>query len=108
MQLETKAGLLELDDILSVDGIDGVFIGPADLAADMGYLDNPKAEEVQEAIFNVLKQISASNKAAGILSLDDQETEIFLCAGASFVGVASSVLTLNHALSAKANKWRKN
>ena len=108
VQLETKAGLLELDDILSVDGIDGVFIGPADLAADMGYLGNPKAEEVQETILNVLKRISASDKAAGILSLDDQETEIYFSAGASFVGVASDVLTLNHALSAKANKWRQN
>ena len=108
VQLETKAGLSALDNILDVDGIDGVFIGPADLAADMGYLGNPKAEEVQKTILDILKRISASDIAAGILSLDDQETEIYLSAGARFVGVASDVLTLNHALRAKANKWRLN
>ena len=106
VQLETRAGLLALNDILKVDGIDGVFIGPADLAADMGYLGNPKAEAVQEAILDALRRISASGKAAGILSLDDQDTETYLSAGARFVGVASDVLTLNQALRAKAKKWR--
>ena len=107
IQLETKVGLLALDEILEVSGVDGVFIGPADLAADMGYLGNPRAEEVQEAIHGALKRISASDKAAGILSLDDKDTEIYLRAGARFVGVASDVLALNHALRAKAYKWRQ-
>ena len=108
MQLETKAGLLALDDILDVDGIDGVFIGPADLAADMGYLGNQKAEELQETILNLLKRISATDKAASILSLDDQDTEIYLNVGVRFVGVASDVLALNYALRAKTNKWLQN
>ncbi len=108
VQLETKAGLIALNDILDVDGIDGVFIGPADLAADMGYLGKPHEEEVQEAILDAIQRISASSKAAGILSLDDQDTAIYLSAGARFVGVASDVLTLNKALFAKAKKWRKN
>ena len=107
VQLETTAGLLALDDILEVDGIDGVFIGPADLAANMGYLGNPQAEEVQKAILDALQRISASGKAAGILSLDDKDTETYLSAGARFVGVASDVLSLNQALRAKAKKWRK-
>ena len=107
VQLETKTGLSALDDILKVEGIDGVFIGPADLAADMGYLGNPKADEVQKTILNALEQISASGKAAGILSLDDQDTEVYLSSGARFVGVASDVLTLNNALRAKAEKWCK-
>ena len=107
VQLETKTGLSALDDILKVEGIDGVFIGPADLAADMGYLGNPKADEVQKTILNALERISASGKAAGILSLDDQDTEVYLSSGARFVGVASDVLTLNNALRAKAEKWCK-
>ena len=78
MQFETKTGLLALDDILDADGIAGVFIGSADLAADMWHLGNPKAEEVQKTSLDVLKRISASGKAAGILSLDDQETKIYL------------------------------
>lgn len=107
VQLETKTGLSALDDILKVEGIDSVFIGPADLAADMGYLGNPKADEVQKTILNALERISASGKAAGILSLDDQDTEVYLSSGARFVGVASDVLTLNKTLRAKAEKWCK-
>ena len=42
VQVETRAGLAALDDILGVEGVDGVFIGPSDLAADMGYLGDAR------------------------------------------------------------------
>jgi 2-keto-3-deoxy-L-rhamnonate aldolase RhmA len=45
-QVENRAGLAALDDILETDGIDGVFIGPADLAADMGYIGKPGGIDV--------------------------------------------------------------
>ncbi len=106
VQLETKAGLEALDDMLAIDGIDGVFVGPSDLAADMGFLGNPKSPQVQKAIANALTRISASGKAAGILSLDDSDTKKYLEHGARMVGVASDVLTLNHTLREKAQKWR--
>ena len=105
IQLETRAGLEALDHMLSVDGIDGVFVGPSDLAADMGFLGNPKSSEVQRAIADALTRISASGKTAGILSLDDSDTKKYVEHGAQMVGVASDVLTLNHNLSAKAAKW---
>src|SRR5690606_25048125 len=41
VQIETPRGLQALDEILALEGVDGVFIGPADLSASMGYLSNP-------------------------------------------------------------------
>jgi len=70
VQVENRKGLAALDDILAVEGIDGVFIGPADLAADLGYIDNPNAEEVQITVLDTMKKIVASGKAGGILTLD--------------------------------------
>lgn len=69
-QVENKKGMAALDDILAVDGIDGVFIGPSDLAADMGYLGQAGAPAVKDAILGAIKRIVASGKAAGILTLD--------------------------------------
>lgn len=70
VQVENRKGLEALDDILAVDGVDGVFIGPADLAADMGYIGNANAPEVIETVLNTTKRIVAAGKAAGILTLN--------------------------------------
>ena len=105
VQLETQAGIEALDDMLAEDGIDGVFIGPSDLAADMGYLGDFDAPSVQKSIAGALKRISTSGKAAGILSLKDSETPTHLENGARMIGVASDVLELNTALRNKAQSW---
>ena len=49
VQVESRAGLTALSDILAVEGVDGVFIGPSDLSADLGHLGNPNAPEVVAA-----------------------------------------------------------
>ena len=105
IQLETKAGLEALDEMLAIDGIDGVFVGPSDLAADMGFLGNPKSPEVQSAITDALIRISTSGKTAGILSFDDSDTKKYIEHGARMLGVASDVITLNSNLRAKAATW---
>ncbi len=69
VQVESLKGLAALDEILTVDGVDGVFIGPADLAADMGHMGNAMHPDVQAAIMDALSRIAASGKAAGILRL---------------------------------------
>src|SRR5690625_4504486 len=61
-QEETVQGLQALDDILQVDGVDGVFIGPADLAASMGHLDNPGHPEVMQAIEQAIERIVRSEE----------------------------------------------
>ena len=50
VQLETKIALKEIEAVAAVEGVDGIFIGPSDLAADFGHLGNPKHPEVQAAI----------------------------------------------------------
>ncbi len=67
VQIETREALDDLPQILDVEGVDGVFIGPADLSADMGFSGNPQHPEVQAAIERAIGQIRAAGKAPGIL-----------------------------------------
>jgi 4-hydroxy-2-oxoheptanedioate aldolase len=69
-QVENRKGLDALDDILAVEGLDGVFIGPSDLAADLGFIGQAGASEVKKVVVSALEKIVASGKAAGILTLD--------------------------------------
>lgn len=91
LQVESRAGLAHLDDIASTDGVDGVFIGPADLAADMGFLGKPGAPEVQEAVEAALARIQSHGKAAGILTSDAALAKRYLDLGALFVAVGNDV-----------------
>jgi|TARA_R110000850_G_scaffold14218_5_gene45624 4-hydroxy-2-oxoheptanedioate aldolase len=107
VQVESRKGLENLDEILAIDGIDGVFIGPADLAADMGHMGNALHPDVQTAIMSALSKIDASGKAAGILSTKDEMTQDAIKAGARFVAVGADVLILSHTAQALASKWRE-
>lgn len=66
VQIETREAMKNLPQILDVEGVDGVFIGPADLSADMGYAGNPQHPEVQAAIEQAIVQIREAGKAPGI------------------------------------------
>lgn len=94
VQIESKKGLENIDAILAVEGIDGVFIGPADLSAALGYRGNPGHPEVQEIIVSSIKKIRQAGKAAGILSADEKLAKHYLSLGTEFVavGVDSSLL----------------
>lgn len=94
VQVEAQRALDNLDDILAVEGVDAVFIGPADLAADMGYLGNPDAPEVQAAMEGAVKRIRASGKAAGIMCVDPEFARKAIGWGANFAAVAVDALTL--------------
>ncbi|WP_126283375.1 4-hydroxy-2-oxoheptanedioate aldolase [Burkholderia stagnalis] len=87
VQVETRAGLDAIDAIARVDGVDGVFIGPADLAADLGHLGNPAHPDVQAAIDGAIRAIKAAGKAPGILSADEAAARRYFDAGALFVAV---------------------
>ncbi|WP_016608920.1 aldolase/citrate lyase family protein, partial [Yersinia pestis] len=73
--------------ILAVDGVDGVFIGPADLASDMGFAGNPHHPEVRQAIDSAVMKIKTADKAAGILMTTPELAEYYLKLGALFVAV---------------------
>jgi 4-hydroxy-2-oxoheptanedioate aldolase len=97
LQIESRAGLDALDAIAATTGVDGIFIGPADLAADMGFLGNPAAPQVQTAVENAIQRILAQGKAAGILTSDRALAQRYLDLGATFVAVGSDVGLLSAA-----------
>lgn len=91
VQIETQLGLDNLDAIAAVEGVDGLFIGPADLSASLGYLGEPTAAPVQKAIEDALTRIVASGKAAGIIWGDEALARRALALGARFVAVGTDV-----------------
>lgn len=105
LQVESRAGLAALDDILALDHVDGVFVGPADLAADMGHVGKPAAPEVQEAVLDALRRIKASGKAAGILSSDPALLQTYQQMNLGFLAVGSDVGVLSAGLRALRAKF---
>lgn len=102
IQVENRKGMAALDEILTIEGIDGVFIGPADLAADMGYIGNTDADEVKQAILSGLDRIVASGKAGGILTQDPAMQKACLERGASFVATDIDVTLFAKSMRASA------
>lgn len=92
VQAETVTALKNLEAICAVDGVHGVFIGPADLAASMGHRGNPGHPEVQAAIESAMQTIIASGKAAGTLASDPALAQRYLQLGCTFVAVGVDVL----------------
>lgn len=94
VQIETREGVAALDEILQVEGVDGVFIGPSDLSANMGHIGNPGHPEVQAVIDDAIVRILAAGKAPGILHTDPKLCKHWLELGAVFVavGVDSTLL----------------
>ncbi|WCM94773.1 4-hydroxy-2-oxoheptanedioate aldolase [Acidovorax sp. NCPPB 2350] len=92
VQAETVAALRNLPAICAVEGVHGVFIGPADLAASMGHRGNPGHPEVQAAIEDAMRTIIASGKAAGTLTSDPALARRYLELGCTFVAVGVDVL----------------
>jgi 4-hydroxy-2-oxoheptanedioate aldolase len=87
VQIESVLALRNLEAIAAVDGVDGVFFGPADLSASMGLLGNPMDASVQSAIMGGIERVREAGKAAGVLSADRPFAQRCLTAGALFVAV---------------------
>ena len=87
VQAETRTAIDNLAAICAVDGVDGVFIGPADLAASLGHRGKPGHPDVQAVIDQAIRTIVQSGKAAGILTGDVALAKHYLALGARFVAV---------------------
>jgi 2-keto-3-deoxy-L-rhamnonate aldolase RhmA len=98
VQVETADALACLEEIASVDGVDGVFIGPSDLAASMGHLANPQEESVQTAVRKAASRLEAVGKAAGTMATDVNTARRYLEWGYSFVAVGTDSGTLAQGL----------
>ncbi|WP_322613963.1 4-hydroxy-2-oxoheptanedioate aldolase [Pseudomonas sp. BIC9C] len=107
VQIENREGLANLDAIAAVDGVDGVFIGPADLSASMGYRGNPGHPEVQAAIEDAILRIQKAGKAAGILSADQKLAKRYIELGAAFVAVGVDTTVLMRGLQTLAAKFKE-
>lgn len=107
VQIESTAGLAGLDEILKVDGVDAVFIGPSDLAASMGHLGNPGHAEVKAAVNAAIGKISAAGKAAGVFSADPVAAADYQKMGANFLLVGVDALLLRNSAVALADKFKK-
>jgi len=105
LQVETRKALAAIDDIAGVDGVDGVFIGPSDLAADMGHLGDATHPEVQEAIFDGIARVKLAGKPVGMLIADETLARRYLDLGASFVAVGTDVTILSRGAEALANRF---
>jgi 4-hydroxy-2-oxoheptanedioate aldolase len=91
VQLETQVALANLEAIAAVDGVDGVFIGPGDLSADLGFAGQPAHPQVQSVIDNAVRRIQAAGARAGILTPDEQLARRYLELGCCFVAVGSDI-----------------
>ena len=106
-QVENSEGMNALDDILAVDGLDGVFIGPSDLAADMGFIGQAGHEDVKAAVLDAMRRIVESGKAAGILTLDKDLQRQCRDIGATFIATEIDVILFArnmHAAAKNANE----
>lgn len=106
LQIESRAGLENLEDVARTEGVDGIFIGPSDLAADLGHLGNPGHADVQAAIESAITRISACGKPSGVLIADEALARRYLELGASFVAVGTDVTILARGAEALAAKFK--
>jgi 4-hydroxy-2-oxoheptanedioate aldolase len=107
VQLETKAALNEIEAVAAVEGVDGIFIGPSDLAAASGHLGDPKHPEVQAAIKDAAARIRGSGKSAGFLTGNANDAEAYFEMGFNFTAVGSDVGILARNAESIAARFRK-
>lgn len=91
VQVETKPALDQLEAICAVDGVDGVFIGPADLHASMGYPGETANPAVLPLIEEAMRRIRKTGKAPGYLSPVEADAKRMLAAGALFCAVGADI-----------------
>jgi 4-hydroxy-2-oxoheptanedioate aldolase len=105
VQAETVEAVENAGAIASLDGIDGVFVGPSDLAASMGLLGEQSHPEVTAAVLRVFEAVHAAGKPVGVNAFDQAVAQSYVDAGADFVAVGADVALLARASEALAARW---
>ena len=105
VQIENRTGIDAVDEICAVSGIDGIFIGPSDLAAAYGHLGNPSHPEVQDAMQTVFDRARAQGKPVGILAPAEADARRYIEMGATFVAVGSDLGVFRGATQALRDKF---
>ena len=106
VQVETREALRRIEEIASVEGVDGVFIGPNDLSASFGHIGNWGHPEVQAALEDAVRRLKAIGKPAGILTPNEEEAKKFIGWGYTFVAVGADVGLLAKNADALAKRFK--
>jgi 4-hydroxy-2-oxoheptanedioate aldolase len=107
VQVETQQALDNLEAVCGIDGVDGVFIGPADLHASLGHAGEIANPKVKPLIDDAIRRIRKAGKAPGILTPNEADARHWLECGALFVAVGSDVGILARGAEALAGKFKK-
>ncbi|MFE4229706.1 HpcH/HpaI aldolase/citrate lyase family protein [Arthrobacter sp. NPDC056886] len=94
VQIESEAAVAAVEDILAVDGVDAIFLGPSDLAASMGLLGQQEHPQVRAAVEHCLAAAKAAGKPAGVNAFNPATAHRYMAAGAAFVLVGADVSIL--------------
>ncbi|WP_350347413.1 aldolase/citrate lyase family protein [Agromyces sp. G08B096] len=105
VQIESAAAVEAAEEIAAVDGVDAVFIGPADLAASMGLLGQPGHPDVSAAVIRALEAAARAGTPAGVNAFVPEEADRYLAAGAAFVAVGADVAIVARASEALADRF---
>jgi len=105
LQVETVKGMENIESICAVDGVDSVFIGPADLAASMDMIGKPMDDAVRSEVRRGLKIIKESGKVAGVMAVKDSTIGEYREAGATFIAVGVDLILLAKAASDLAQQY---
>lgn len=108
VQVESTAAVDAVEDILKVDGVDAIFLGPSDLAASMGLLGQQEHSEVRAAVEHCLTAAKAAGKPAGVNAFHEGTARAYVARGASFVLVGADVAILARASEALASTYIAN
>lgn len=106
LQVETPQALAYIEEIAAIDGVDGVFIGPGDLAAAMGYIGQLGHPEVVAMVEDSIRRIVATGKIAGVLTGDEALARRYMAAGATCLAVGSDIGILARGVEALAAKFK--
>lgn len=106
VQVETPSAVAAIGDIAKVEGVDGIFIGPNDLATNLGHMGQLGNHEVKQVISDAIAAIGRGGKPAGILSLDNDQSRAYFEAGCTFIGVTSDTYMLARQSEAIASAFR--
>lgn len=106
VQIESRRGVDNAAAIAAVDGVDAVFIGPADLSTGMGYAGDASQPEVQDCIRSTIEAVRAQGKACGILAPREEDARRYAGWGCQFIAVAIDISLLRQAAQANLARYR--
>ena len=107
VQIETRMAVENLDEILEVSGVDGLFVGPMDLATNLGHIYNPAVPEVQSVILSIEEKVKKTDKFLGTISTDWRQAKQLFARGYRLISLMADGNALAAAAAEKVADFRK-